>query len=247
MNQNQFREFANNHGANFPGWMKWITELANRDDAVAAYRSMFANIPVDDAFAATTAMVSERIAKPIAYEDVMPTLAQFARKRVQDRETASKPKIVRKEIFYCGNCRDTGWIEVFHPRTVRHAKEGKFDAWQRYLDDQRSNLSNKLEDENLSLVDLLKIASRETDSRFDGFKDWRSVMIYCDCDAGQQLSVRHDGTPVRYWEKQHVFNDPQKTMSQLIDAMKSCEGKPKNYVNEFDEFNSSNVLEGFAS
>ena len=246
MNQNEFREFANNHGANFPGWMKWITELPNREDAVQAYRSMFANISVDDAFSATTAMVSERIAKPIAYEDVMPALAQYARRRSTERNSAAKPKLARREVFYCGPCRDTGWIEVFHPRTVRQAKEGKFDEWQMHLEQQAERSRCIYEDENAGLAEILKVAANDNAKPFYGFKDWRSVMIHCQCDAGNELAIKSDSPAVRFWNRQHVHVDPQKSMSQLIDDMKAVEGKPKNYIDDFDEFNEGTVIKELA-
>lgn len=244
LNSTDFDEFARHHAGNFPQWAVWARELTNRIDARQSWQRMLADVELADACWASDAMACGTISKPFEKDSVIPVIAQEARRRSEKREQ-QKPAYFMREAFKCVRCRDRGLCEVFSPKTIREVKKGLLDDFIEQLEALHEQVAPWVRDDTKRISQCLKeVFEMEKKPITAEYRNWKTVMIRCSCEAGRAYRLPDGAAPLPWFdEKSHYWADPTKRLDEHLRALKDFNAVPANYVADFDEWNAQASFE----
>ena len=134
MTQSEFRDWLAYHQAKFTGIAQWLHRMPklglSRDDVMSSWYRTLSNCSITDAKAATDLLGTDAEPEPKGWDRHPLAIAGICRGMRHETRTSKydkpQPRTVDGQAVYrCPVCCDRGDIEVWHPRTMRVAFQGK--------------------------------------------------------------------------------------------------------------------------
>ncbi len=123
MKPNEFKSWWSSHRAVFPEMNTWLGKVPREDQqgTVLAWQRAMEDISLEDAEAATQAMLRGDIKKPFQCSDHPAAIIGYARQLRNNRVGHSEP--IRRwhdgeETYRCPICRDDGLLSVWHEESM---------------------------------------------------------------------------------------------------------------------------------
>lgn len=143
MTADEFTIWLKHHRAAYPGisaWLGRIDKAARGDDDIRAtdvlkrWRNVLNDVSLADARAASDAMARGDLEEPRSFDSHAKAIRRAAIGAVSERTIApEKPRYVNGEqVFNCGLCLDGGLLIVFHPKTMKAARDGLLEESPKY-------------------------------------------------------------------------------------------------------------------
>ena len=102
-------------------------------DVLKRWRSILGDVSLADAKSATDAMARGDLEEPRSFDSHAKAIRRQAIGSVSERTMAEQPQYVNGErVCRCGLCMDGGLRIVFHPKTMKAAREGLLEESQKY-------------------------------------------------------------------------------------------------------------------
>lgn len=148
MTQIEFKNWLTLHAANFPHWASWLARMDSDASGptptsgavTAAMFDVLGDVSFRDAKEATLRLARGDEPEIDQFDAHARRVREVARRLSSDRlrcSLSSSSRLTQREPTYrCLRCCDDGIVEVWHPRTVRDARDA--DRAQEILDRKRT-------------------------------------------------------------------------------------------------------------
>ena len=131
MDQDEFREWLRHHQSCFVGIGRWLSGFpeaggeVNRPDVLRRWFYVLKDVELDDATAASDAMLSGDLPEPRSFDRHVTAIRGKALRRQNERQRQFRPRPVDgQQTVKCKFCMDDGWVAVWHPLSVAAATDG---------------------------------------------------------------------------------------------------------------------------
>lgn len=134
MTESEFKDWFAYHRGSFPsidGWLAKIDQASRNDpdalrsvNILKSWRRTLGDVSLAAAKKATDAMARGDLDEPKSFDSHPKAIRRASHKEGNRRGTIRALKMIDGEPTYkCPHCLDSGWVDVFHPKSIAAAGE----------------------------------------------------------------------------------------------------------------------------
>lgn len=229
MTNSEFAVWFEHHTAAFPNIGEWMTGLPDTQRTIAHWRRCLDGVTLDEAKAATDEMFESEEHQPRGYAQHAPRIRKLAvdSRPDQGAQRDAKRYIGNELVCDCRLCKDSGYVTVWHVKTILEILEGRPLEWPR--------------DENGRVLRSTEVPKSEWPVKKN------SMVVFCTCRRGENARDLNRANAPSYHPEKHAINDGSN--ASFDEAVRRSEEIARNYNGmaremanfdaSFDEFNNT--------